>query len=88
MKTTRFTESQMIAVLKQGDAGIPIKDICRQAGISQATYYQWKSKYGGMEASDLKRVKEREEEDGKVKRMCDDLALGVVAMKDMIAKKL
>jgi putative transposase len=49
MKTTRFTESQMIAVLKQGDAGIPVKDICRQAGISQATYYQWKSKYGGMD---------------------------------------
>lgn len=88
MKTTRFTESQMIAVLKQGDAGIPIKDICRQAGISQATYYQWKSKYGGMEASDLKRVKELESENAKLKRMFADLALENVAMKDLIAKKL
>ena len=88
MKTTRFTESQMIAVLKQGDAGIPIKDICRQAGISQATYYQWKSKYGGMEASDLRRVKELEAEIAKLKRMFADLALENVAMKDLIAKKL
>ena len=88
MKTTRFTESQMIAVLKQGDAGIPIKDICRQAGISQATYYQWKSKYGGMEASDLKRVKELESENARLKRMFADLALENVAMKDLIAKKL
>ena len=88
MKTTRFTESQMIAVLKPGDAGIPIKDICRQAGISQATYYQWKSKYGGMEASDLRRVKELEAENAKLKRMFADLALENVAMKDLIAKKL
>ena len=78
----------MIAVLKQGDAGIPIKDICRQAGISQATYYQWKSKYGGMEASDLRRVKELEAENAKLKRMFADLALENVAMKDLIAKKL
>jgi putative transposase len=88
MKTTRFTESQIIAVLKQSDAGLPIKDICRQAGISQATYYQWKSKYGGMEASDLKRVKELEVENAKLKRMFADLALENVAMKDLIAKKL
>lgn len=88
MKTTRFSESQIIAVLKQADAGLPIKDICRQAGISQATYYQWKSKYGGMEASDLKRVKELEAENAKLKRMFADLALENVAMKDLIAKKL
>lgn len=88
MKTTRFTESQIVAVLKQSDAGLPIKDICRQAGISQATYYQWKSKYGGMEASDLKRVKELESENAKLKRMFADLALENVAMKDLIAKKL
>lgn len=88
MKTTRFTETQMIAILKQADAGIPIKDICRQAGISQATYYQWKSKYGGMEASDLRRVKELEAENAKLKRMFADLALENVAMKDLIAKKL
>ncbi len=84
MKTTRYTESQIVAVLKQSDAGLPIKDICRQAGISQATYYQWKSKYGGMEASDLKRVKELESENAKLKRMFADLALENAAMEPRI----
>ena len=60
MKTSRFTESQIKATLKQADAGVPVKDICHQAGISVATYYQWKSKYGGLEASELRRVKELE----------------------------
>ena len=88
MKTTRFSESQIFAVLKQTDAGIPIKDICRQAGISQATYYQWKSKCRGMEASDLKQVKELEAENAKLKHMYADMTLENVAMKDLIAKKL
>src|SRR5690606_5484449 len=74
MKKSKFTETQIIAVLKQGDAGVPIKDLCRQAGISSATYYQWKSKYGGMEASELRRVKELEAENAKLKRMYADLA--------------
>ena len=56
MKKSQFSETQIVAILKQGDIGVPIKDLCRQAGISTATYYQWKSKYGGMEASDLRRV--------------------------------
>jgi len=88
MKTTRFSESQIFAVLKQADAGIPIKDICRQAGISRATYYQWKSKYGDMEASDLKRVMELEAENAKLNRMYAEMALENVAMKGLIAKKL
>ena len=58
MKTSKFSETQIVSILRQGDAGVPVKDLCRQAGISPATYYQWKSKYGGMDASDLKRVKE------------------------------
>jgi putative transposase len=62
--------------------------LCRQAGISQATYYQWKSKYGGMDASDLKRVKELEAENARLKRLYADLALENAAMKDLIAKKL
>lgn len=88
MKKSKFTETQIIAVLKQGDAGVPIKDLCRQTGISSATYYQWKSKYGGMEASELRRVKELEAENAKLKRMYAELALDNAAMKDLIAKKL
>ena len=88
MKKSKFTETQIIAVLKQGDAGAPIKDLCRQAGISSATYYQWKSKYGGMEDSELRRVKELEAENSKLKRMYAELALDNAAMKDLIAKKL
>jgi putative transposase len=68
MKKSKFTETQIVSILKQADAGVPIKDICRQAGISVPTYYQWKSKYGGMEASDLKRVKELEAENARLKR--------------------
>jgi putative transposase len=67
---------------------VPIKDLCRQAGISTATYYQWKSKYGGMEASDLRRVKELEAENAKLKRMYAEQALDIAAMKELIAKKL
>ena len=62
MKTSRFTETQIVSILKEADAGGPVKDLCRRHGISPATYYKWKSKYGGMEASDLKRVKELEAE--------------------------
>ncbi len=88
MRTSKFTETQIVSILKQADAGIPVKDICRQASISTATYYQWKSKYGGLEASELRRVKELEAENAKLKRMYAELALDNVAMKDLIAKKL
>ena len=88
MEKSKFTETQIVSILKQADAGVPVKDICRQAGISTATYYQWKSKYGGMEASDLKRVKELEAENARLKRMYAELALDNAAMKDLIAKKL
>jgi len=88
MKKTRFTETQIISILKEADAGVPVKDICRQHGISDATYYNWKSKYGGMEASDLKRMKEVEAELSKLKRMYADLAMENRALKDLIEKKL
>ena len=88
MKKSRFTETEIVAILKQADAGLPVKEICRQAGISVPTYYTWKSKYGGMEASDLKRVKELEAENARLKRMYAELALDNAALKDLIAKKL
>jgi putative transposase len=88
MKRTRFTETQIVAVLKEVDSGVPVKDICRKHGISDATYYNWKSKYGGMEASDLKKMKELERELGQLKRMYADMALENRALKDLIEKKL
>lgn len=75
MKKSKFSETQIVSILKQGDAGVPVKDLCRQVEIGSATYYQWKSKYGGMDASDLKRVKELEAENAKLKRMYAELAL-------------
>ena len=88
MKRTRFSESQIVGILKQADAGIKVKDLCREHGISEATYYNWKAKYGGLEASDLKRLKETESELAKLKRMYADLALENRALKDLLEKKL
>lgn len=88
MKKSRFTETQIISILKEVDAGMLVKDICRKHGISDATYYTWKSKYGGMNASDLKKMKEMEQELSQLKRMYADLALENKAMKDLIEKKL
>ena len=88
MRKTRFTETQIVTILKEADSGVPVKDVCRKHEISDATYYTWKSKYGGMEASDLKRMKELERELGQLKRMYADMALENRALKDLIEKKL
>jgi putative transposase len=88
MKKTRFTETQIVAILKEADAGMKVADICRKHGISDATYYNWKSKYGGMEASDLKRMKELEVELSQYKRMYAELARENDAMRSLIEKKL
>jgi len=88
MKKSRFSEEQIIKILKEADAGMKVQDICRQNGISDATYYKWKSKYGGMEASDIRRMREIEAENGKLKRMFADLALENHALKELIEKKL
>ena len=88
MKRGRFTETQIVSILKEADAGAKVKDICRQHGISDATYYNWKSKYGGMQASDLKRLKEAEAELSQYKKMYAELARENYALKDLIEKKL
>ena len=87
MKKTRFTENQIITILKEGEAGVQVKEICRKHGISDATYYNWKSKYGGMGASDLKRIKDMEQELSQLKRMYADVALENRALRDLIEKK-
>ena len=88
MKRSRFTEAQIVSILKEADAGAKVKDLCRKHGISDATYYNWKSKYGGMEASDLKRMKELEGELSQYKRMYAELARENDAMRNLIEKKL
>jgi len=88
MRRSRFTEHQIISILKEADAGAKVKDICRRHGISDATYYNWKSKYGGMSASDLKRMKEMERELGQYKRMYAELAHENFSLKDVIDRKL
>ena len=88
MENSRFSEQQIINILKSADVGMKVQVLCRQYGISDATYYKWKSKYGGMEAADIKRLREVEAENSKLKRMFADLALENRALKDLIEKKL
>ena len=88
MKKSRFSETQIVSILKEADADRPVKEICRKHGISDATYYTWKPKYGGMSASNLKRMREMEVEMSELKRMYADLALENRALKDLIEKKL
>jgi putative transposase len=87
MKKSRFTETQIVSILKEADAGLKVKELCRKHGISDATYYNWKSKYGGMEASDVRRLKELEDENQRLKKMYADLSLEHAAVKELIAKK-
>jgi putative transposase len=88
MKKSRYSETQIITILKKQEAGMKTADICREHGISQATFYNWKSKYGGMEASDVKRLRELEQENARLKRMYAELSLDHEILKDVIEKKL
>ncbi len=88
MKRSRFTEEQIIGILKESDAGGTVKELCRRHGISTGCFYQWKSTYGGLEASDLKRLKELEYENNRLKRLYADVSLENHALKDLIDRKL
>ena len=87
-RKSRFTETQIVKILKEVEGGRQVKEVCREYGVSDATYYNWKSKYGGMEASDIRRLKEMEDENRRLKQMFADLSLKHEALKDIVEKKL
>jgi putative transposase len=87
MKGKRFTEEQIIGVLKEADGGTKVIDLCRKYGISDATYYNWKAKYHGMEVNELKRLKQLEDENRKLKHLVADQALDIQSLKYVISKK-
>ena len=86
MVRRKYTEEQIIAVLKEGEAGAPVADLCRKYGMSDATYYNWKAKYGGMTASDVKKLRQLEDENRRLKHLVADLTLDNQALKAVIAK--
>ncbi len=88
MKKSKFSESQIIGILKQYESGIKVADLCRKYSISQPTFYKWKSKYSGLEVNQLRRLKELEAENVKLKSMYADIALQNTVLKDVIEKKL
>jgi putative transposase len=87
MKRARFTEEQIIAVLREHEAGAKTSDLARKHGISEATFYNWKAKYGGMDASEAKRLKQLEEENAKLKRLLAETMLDASALRELLAKK-
>lgn len=84
MRKSKFTESQIVGILSEGDAGLPVAEICRKHGISNALYYQWKSRYSGVSVNELKRVRELESENSRLKKMYAELALDNTAIKDVL----
>jgi len=86
MKKSKFSESQIVAILREGEAGLPVAQLMRKYGISQATYYNWKAKYGGMTVSEAKRLRALEEENRKLKQIVADLTLDNMALKEIASK--
>ena len=88
MKRTQFSENQIIKILKEAEAGVSVTDLCRTHGFSKSSFYKWKAKYGGMEASDLRRLRELQEENRRLKQMYAELSLDHQVLKDIVEKKL
>ena len=88
MRKTKFSESQIVSILKEADSGIPVAEVLRNHGVSAATFYKWRSKYGGLEASDLKRIKELEQQLAEFKTIVADLTLENKGMRGLLSKKL
>jgi putative transposase len=87
MKRSRFTEEQIITILREQETGVPVADLCRKHGLSSPTFYKWKAKYGGLDVSEARRLKALEDENAKLKRMLADAMLDNVALKDLLGKK-
>ena len=87
MKRSRFSEEQIISILKQQESGVATADVCREHGISSATFYKWKAKFGGLEVSDARRLKALEDENGKLKKLLAEQMLDMAAMKELLSKK-
>jgi len=87
MKRSRFSEEQIIGILKEHEAGVSVADLCRKYGVSDASIYKWKARFGGMDVSEAKRLRALEDENGKLKRMLADAMLDNVALKDLLGKK-
>lgn len=88
MKKSRFTEEQIAFALKQNELGVAVEEVSRKMGISEATFYNWKQRYGGLGPSELRRLKQLEEENGKLKRLVADLSLDKAMLQDVLSKKL